>query len=552
MRWILAAGLFVLALVGVDRGADTDTTTADEQTLRAANLPTDPLTLLEFFRKRTPTEADGARVATLIKQLGADEFETREKAGRDLVAFGPRVIPLLRRALMEDDREVVRRAEECVRQIETREKEDAGGSVPLAVARLVAARKPVGAAEVVLNYLSVADHPVVVEELQTTLAAVAVREGNPEPVLLAALTATDPLKRGFAGSALARAGLANFKPALRKLLQDPEPGVRLRVALGLVAGRDKEGVPVLIDLLGRLPQEQGWQAEEVLQRLAGEKSPAVSLGKDVASRGKCRDAWATWWRDNEGKVDLANLDAIPPRLGYTLVAVPDAGTVYELDREGKVRWQINQLQTPMDARILPGGRVLIAEYSGRVTERNLKGDVLWEKAVPSAMHAQRLPDGNTFVVNTRQLLLVDPAGKETTVYTHNAPGSIIIARKLRNGQIVVVNSDGACIRLNATGNELSRFAVGKVSNNCLDVLPNGNILIAKYFDGKVTEYSPQGAVVWEVPQVSAFSVQRLPSGNTLVACHQPAQVVELNPAGKVVWKYDAETANHRPWFASRR
>src|SRR5207302_572463 len=113
------------------------------------------------------------------------------------------------------------------------------------------------------------------------------------------------------------------------------------------------------------------------------------------------------------------------------------------------------------------------------------------------------------------------------VYSPSYSGNILVAKKLRDGQMVVIDSSGNCMKLDAVGKELSRFNVGRVSNNCLDALPNGNVLVSNFFDGKNKEYDPRGKVVWEINWPSPFSAQRLPNGNVLVACHEPARVVEL-------------------------
>ena len=86
---LIVLGLFLSAL-GSARAAEPDSTAADEQTLKAANLGTDGPALLDFFRKRTPTEANVKRITLLIKQLGDDSFAVREKASAELVSIGPR------------------------------------------------------------------------------------------------------------------------------------------------------------------------------------------------------------------------------------------------------------------------------------------------------------------------------------------------------------------------------------------------------------------------------------------------------------------------------
>jgi hypothetical protein len=541
--------LFVLGMVvsGVHSGTDVDSLAADEQLLKAAKLGTDGPALLDFFRKRTLTDADCEQIRRLIERLGDDDFGVREKARAEVLRLGPKTSPLLRLARNERDAEFARRAEDCLRLLEPD-----GNNTPLALSaaavRLLAVRKPAGAVEVLLGYLPFADGEAVVDEIQTTLAAVAVRQGKPEPALLTALTAAAPVRRAVAGAALVKAGIAETKASVRKLLHDPEPRVRLRIGLALAFARDKDAVPVLIDLLNKLPLENSLPIEDLLCRLAGDKAPAVSLGQDAASQGKCRDAWAAWWREHGAAIHMAALEGAPPLRGFTLIACPDSGLVMEVDKGGKTRWQVRGLQSPFDAQVLPGDRILVAEYGGRVSERNLKGEILWQHEIQSAMQCQRLANGKTFVVTIKKLLEVDPKGTETVLYTHTRPGSLVAAKKLRSGQTVAIDSDGTCMKLDAAGKVLSSFPVGKISNNCLDVLPNGHIVVAFFFDGAVAEFDAEGKILWKIAFPSAFSPHRLPNGNTLLSCHQPPRLVELDRAGKVVWEQKAL----RPWFASRR
>ena len=97
-----------------------------------------------------------------------------------------------------------------------------------------------------------------------------------------------------------------------KLLHDPDAGVRLRVALALVPQKEKQVVPVLIDLLADLEPDQSWRREEVLLRLAGDKAPQVATGSDIAARKAARDAWRDWYGKHKEEVDLAKLEEPEP------------------------------------------------------------------------------------------------------------------------------------------------------------------------------------------------------------------------------------------------
>jgi hypothetical protein len=61
-----------------------------------------------------------AAVAKLIKDLGDDDYRTREKAGRDLAAMGDKALPQMRAALRETDNpEVQRRLAVMIRRMDT-------------------------------------------------------------------------------------------------------------------------------------------------------------------------------------------------------------------------------------------------------------------------------------------------------------------------------------------------------------------------------------------------------------------------------------------------
>ena len=68
----------------------------DEQLFAQVNLPTDGPSLLDFFRDRTPNDASRKKIDSLIRQLGDDSFQVREKASGDLVNVGQMAVPLLR------------------------------------------------------------------------------------------------------------------------------------------------------------------------------------------------------------------------------------------------------------------------------------------------------------------------------------------------------------------------------------------------------------------------------------------------------------------------
>src|SRR5262249_15539180 len=160
-----------------------DAAKADEEFLKNAGVATDGASLLEFFRKRTVDGDETAHIQKLIKELGSDDFDTREKATGQLAAIGARAKKLLTAAAADPDVEVSRRAKECLEKIN----QGSAAQTVSAAARLVALRKPEKAVEVLLAYLPSADDAMVTQEVCNTLTALALKDGKAEPALVAAL-----------------------------------------------------------------------------------------------------------------------------------------------------------------------------------------------------------------------------------------------------------------------------------------------------------------------------------------------------------------------------
>ncbi len=537
----VALSLVVLTLAaGAARAADDD-----QRTLRDAGVGTDDAGLLGFFRQASAADRD---ILALIRQLGDDAFDVREKASASLVGLGPVAVPFLREALRSEDAEIVRRAEGCLKQIGT----GTPAALVSAAARLLGRRKPAGAAEVLLAYLPRVAGERSETEIRAALAAVAVRDGRADGVLVKALADKSAERRAAAAAALVRGGARDQLPAARKLLKDREPIVRQETALALAALKEPEAIPVLIDLLAVLPRTQSTPVEDALCELALDEAPALPTDNSPAAREKYRNAWAEWWRKHGDTADLAILAHDSRFKGYTLMVLLEAGRIKEVDADGKTRWQIDGLGFPLDAQRLPGDRVLVAEYkSSRVTERDRKGRILWEKHIDEPLVAQRLRNGNTFIATRQELIEVDRAGKQVS---SAEPGGLILkAQKLDHGEVGVVlmvaNGFGAeFVRLDAAGKAVVEFPVDvRTSGGRIDVLPNGHVLAPLKDRNKIVEYDASGQVVWQADFPQPVAAVRMPNGHTIVTSYEDRRAVELDQTGKQVWECKAEGRLTRAW-----
>jgi PQQ-like domain len=551
--------LVVLALAGatIVTSEQAALPLPDVDILKKAGVGADAQSLLTFLEKRTLPETERPAILKLVRQLGSEVYAEREVASAELIRRGPAVGEILRATRNDHaDLETLRRAERC---LDTIRDQDVSPSVPAAALRVLAVRKPAGAVEAVLAFLPFAENDAAADEARALLVRMARARGKADPLLVAALLDRAAIRRAAAGQALARAGRADLLPAVRKLLADPDASVRFRVATALACAGERTAVVTLIDTLPDLPLPLAWQAEDFLLHLAATQvPPPVAIGSDAATRRKCRDGWQTWWKANAAKVDLARLETPPKLLGNTLVVLLDQGRVLDLGPQNQVRWEVANLSFPLDAQLVGEDRLLIAEYYGnRVTERDLKGNVLWERDVTGPLTAQRLPNGNTFVATDVTLFEFDKDGKE--VVKIEMPGEnkrVMKALKLPNGEIACLTTDARVARLDAAGKEIHSFAVSismRLFGGRIDMLSSGRVLVPHNGEDKVVEYDSQGKVVWEVAVAKPVSALRLPNGNTLVTSMDGSiGAVEFDRAGNQVWHFSTNAPGNRVTRAIRR
>lgn len=549
---VIRLGCIVLALQACSSVRADEETDADERQLKAGGVGVDGPALLHFFRDRTLTEADNRRLKLLVQQLGNSSYAKRRQASLDLIARGRLAISFLQPALSDRDPEVSQRAEQCL--LEIRRASDPG--VVMAAARHLARHGPDGAVKALLDFLPYAEDEGIEEEVLTALAAKGLCDDRAVPVLKQALNDPASLRRGAAAFALGRMSDKDLQAAAVKLLDDGDARVRLRAAQGLLAGGNRRALPALIQLVGAEGGDAGWQAEQILYQIAGERPPPLPVGGSPEIRKKRQDAWHAWSLGDGATVDLTKIPREPPLLGFTLIAHVDSNKVWECGRDGKVRATISGLNGPIEVRPLPGNRVLITETHGRrITERDWDGKIYWEaKARDAALSAQRLRGGNTFIATNGSMSEVGRDGKEVYCHTYAGlnlgPGRFESGCKTRDGRILATAGDRLVQIEAATGKIVKTTKL--LYSGCYSVedLRGGRVLLVSYNSGKVMEVdADDGTVLWTYDLPNAFQATRLPNGNTLMTSHSGKKVLEVSPDKKIVWEQGTDSL---VWRAYRR
>jgi hypothetical protein len=324
-----------------------------------------------------------------------------------------------------------------------------------------------------------------------------------------------------------------------------------------LSAHDARAVPVLIDLLAEVPADQAWKVEETLARLAGEHAPPAG-GSDREAMAKAVRAWKAWWKSRGASVDLAAASAEKSYLGRITISEFDhingrpVGRVWECGLDGKQRWEVRNLNSPLDAQVLPSGRLLVAENNnGRIVEIDKSGTVHWSVATTgNPVACQRMPNGNTFYATYNQIAEVTPAKDPVYRLAQGPAFYVFSATRLRNGHVLFMTAQGEVTETDIVSGDRIRSVNLGASGWCgVELLPNGRLLVAQLSRGVVREVDWTGKTWWERQYQGAFRATRLPNGHTLVVSMTQRKVAEFDRAGNIVREIPCEC---RPWQARYR
>ena len=542
----------------------------DEAFLLAAKISVDDKSLIQFLEKHSPTDLDPQNVDGLVRNLGAPSFENREKATKDLLRMGLPALASLREALREPDAEVRRRAEQCVEKIER----DATWRLHPPAVRLLVKRKAQGATEALLRFLPYAVGESLQEEIWYGLAALVLKDGAVRPAIIAALKDASPVRRAVAACIVGRLGDAQQKDVVRKLLADPDPTVRLRAAQGLLAAREKAGIPVLVDLLAVPSTEVAWQAEELLHWVAGERAPNAAVG---AKNGPgCREAWRKWWDARQSDLDLAVVEKRPSRPGLFFLCEWGNGGVDPLRLwtcgcDGIPRWELPIPQSFAWGDLLPNSRLLIQDRTNVkkngiredgplvFSERTLTGETIRSAKAPYSTRygAPRvLPDGSLLVIHRRALKYVacQFSPFEKVIFSRELAvpyDQTKFAHVAANGNIICTFQEADRLFLSELdpwgGTETAKTEIdgGRQVLFALEPLAEARYLVLDVHGKRVCELDRKGRRGWHIDVPQALAATRLRDGNTLVLCYEPERFLcEITRNGKTVWEAVPENSHH--------
>lgn len=250
----------------------------------------------------------------------------------------------------------------------------------------------------------------------------------------------------------------------------------------------------------------------------------------------------TWFEANKGKIQL--IKSSSSRLLNPILLVENmnpekkSGRVLLLGGKGGVVWEIINLNSPNDAKFNQG-RVLISEAgNNRVTERDIRGNILWEKQIQNPFYVQKTSNGNIFIAARNEIVELDSKGKE--IFKHSVSGqTILAARKSGPTEYQVLQYSGNLAKINSKGSELSKVIIPFPTNfglNGATLLADGKILVSIPTINKIMEFSDRGNLLHEYDSTAPGIATRNMDGTILTSNLQANKLVKIRRDGKVLWE----------------
>ena len=408
-----------------------------------------------------------------------------------------------------------------------------------ALIRLITLVRPANAIEIILAYIPSCHDDNIQDLLGECLGLYLNDQNTIPPALIAASTSIVEEIRTFAGRVLAKSSNEIAQKVCTTLLADSSARVRFEVARESIKNQNKSAIPILIELITKVPAEKAETIDQTLRAIAKDKSPDSKNDSKADAA-----AWNTWWQKEGTQLVLTPGAKTQEALKNFLVVESfnqekKSGRVFLINPSGKTLWEIANLSNPTDALLLPNNKILITEQgANRITERDTKGNISWEKSATNPFLSQRLSNGNIFIASRNKLVEVSRNGNE--IFSFSYPNETILAAcKTRTNEYALLSYNGVFLKLDSKGNEVSKSRIPFPTNFGINggaITQNDRVLVSIPTLNKIMEFNFSGQATWESTITMPGIPTKLPNGNVVAPSLNGSKIVEIQMDGKIIYE----------------
>ena len=408
-----------------------------------------------------------------------------------------------------------------------------------ALIRLITLVRPANAIEIILAYIPSCHEDNIQDLLGECLGLYLNDQNTIPPALIAASTSSVEEIRTFAGRVLAKSSNEIAQKVCTTLLADSSARVRFEVARESIKNQNKSAIPILIELMTKVPAEKAETIDQTLRAIAKDKSPDSKNDSKADAA-----AWNTWWQKEGTQIVLTPGAKTQEALKNFLVVESfnqekKSGRVFLITPSGKTLWEIANLSNPTDAFLLPNNKILITEQgANRITERDTKGNISWEKSATNPFLSQRLSNGNIFIASRNKIVEVSRNGNE--IFSFSYPNETILAAcKTRTNEYALLSYNGVFLKLDSKGNEVSKSRIPFPTNFGINggaITQNDRVLVSIPTLNKIMEFNFSGQATWESTITMPGIPTKLPNGNLVAPSLNGSKIVEIQMDGKIIYE----------------
>ena len=258
--------------------------------------------LVGYLERLQPNERLQGEIEKLVEELASEDFNVREAAFKELPTFGEAARGKLTEALKSKDPEVSWRAGKVLKALDSNDQTQTRQALTQAALTVLKARGEAEAAPAILATIAVLTDESTRDTAYEALWASV--DASHVALLTKSLQAKSLHERAAAAVALEVAA-ADARPeaatralaAIRALLRDESPVIRLAAARALIDRDAKAAVAVLVDLANEEVQDVLWQADALLHLKTGQRV-------EPAEKQTLGEAWRQWGDEQLAKAEL--------------------------------------------------------------------------------------------------------------------------------------------------------------------------------------------------------------------------------------------------------
>ena len=425
----------------------------------------------------------------------------------------------------------------CLKSMGELEKINRKQDVTTALIQLIELSQPDDAANTLIQYASSCPDEATWEQLKSvlnkdpkkTIACESVLKNNnsPEPSKALAMELISPESEPFR--------------EIQAKIHEKSAVLKIAYAKVMFLKEPYDCAKLILETCKELPNQK---ASWLMNWMAGQiENTTTEINTESPEETvKTMERLGTWLEANKGKIQL--IKSTTSKLSNPILLVENmnpekkSGRVLLMGEKGGILWEINNLNSPNDAKFNQG-RVLISEAgNNRVTERDIRGNVLWEKQIQNPFYVQKTSNGNIFIAARNEILELDSKGKE--IFKHSVSGqTILAARKSGPTEYHVLQYSGNLVKINSKGSELSKVIIPFPTNfglNGATLLADGKILVSIPTINKIMEFSDRGNLLHEYDSTAPGIATRNMDGTILASNLQANKLVKIRRDGKVLWE----------------